>query len=324
MKYLNRNITILLLFGIILRTVANQQIRIRLGGTGMPIPIMNYFLNQREDERENRLDNNNQEHRKNENNERGNDEDQTVTTNSYVVNTESGPVRITQVHVRRNLNADRERKTPIRIIRNVDSYFDNIFDSFIGNMINMQHMNIINHIRKDQSQREEELKSQEKTTEIQQNQSANDDNEDIDTRLDEDNPSDQEAIKKIEQNDDKQNYTNKQIFNPTNTQAFKMKTSSSSVSSTNKTKVESILNINKMKEYQEKRKKRQKLFVQICKYVFYSIILFSFYIVLKKMFQLLDLIDSCQKPISKLNEANNHMVKIEDKKIEMIKTEKVS
>lgn len=326
MKYFTKYISFLwLLIGFLFETYTSQNIRIRIGGRGIPIPIMNYFLNQRDNEepnQEDKIDNNQKEGESQQNgvnNAEEKDDKPTVTTNSFVVNTQSGPIRVTQVSVRRNLNSDRERQTPIRIIKNVDSYFDDVFNSFIGNMINMQQIHIINHFREQQRQREESLKQQQEASEIQPNQTLKEETGEIDTRLDEDKPGHQEPIKHTEHND-----TEKPILdNPSSneTQSKEKRTTKQS-SATKKTKAEEIISKAKIKEYQEKQRNKQKLFAQISKYVFYLIILFSFYVVIRKIFQLLDLIDANPKPVTETNE-DKRPDKINEKKVEMIKTEKV-
>ena len=77
----------------------------------------------------------------------------------------------------------------------------------------------------------------------------------------------------------------------------------------------------KLREEREKFLKKQKLFTKICKYTLYSIILFTFYLLIKKLLEFLEIIE---KPsINEINKEEEEERKQQYEKEKIIKEKKV-
>ena len=113
--------------------------------------------------------------------------------------------------------------------------------------------------------------------------------------------------------------TNNTIINNDNSKSNKNKNvkSNKKDSKNNLETSESI----KLREEREKFLKKQKLFTKICKYTLYSIILFTFYLLIKKLLEFLEIIE---KPsINEINKEEEEERKQQYEKEKIIKEKKV-
>ena len=113
--------------------------------------------------------------------------------------------------------------------------------------------------------------------------------------------------------------TNNTIINNDNIKSNKNKNvkSNKKDSKNNFETAESI----KLREEREKFLKKQKLFTKICKYTLYSIILFTFYLLIKKLLEFLEIIE---KPsINEINKEEEEERKQQYEKEKIIKEKKV-
>ena len=113
--------------------------------------------------------------------------------------------------------------------------------------------------------------------------------------------------------------TNNTIINNDNSKSNKNKNvkSNKKDSKNNLETSESI----KLREEREKFLKKQKLFTKICKYTLYSIILFTFYLLIKKLLEFLEIIE---KPsIKEINKEEEEERKQQYEKEKIIKEKKV-
>ena len=113
--------------------------------------------------------------------------------------------------------------------------------------------------------------------------------------------------------------TNNTIINNDNSKSNKNKNvkSNKKDSKNNLETSESI----KLREEREKFLKKQKLFTKICKYTLYSIILFTFYILIKKLLEFLEIIE---KPsLNEINKEEEEERKQQYEKEKIIKEKKV-
>jgi hypothetical protein len=146
-------------------------------------------------------------------------------------------------------------------MRNFDRRVNSIFEDFFKESIGIR--NILSEMEKD----EEEFEKRIKKDFFGENNELNNDNEENDR----------------EDNDDK----NKEgDYNKSNEKKKKLKRIGKITFDDEK--VKDAINKNKKKK---KLSKRQLIFSRICKYVFYSIILFTVYLMVKKLLEFLEIID---------------------------------
>ena len=183
----------------------------------------------------------------------------------YTYNDNGTPVTVTQISYKsRNLGKNNKNKnliTPFEIMRNFDRRVNSIFEDFFKESIGIR--NILSEMEKD----EEEFEKRIKKDFFGENNELNNDNEENDK----------------EDNDDK----NKEgDYNKSNEKKKKLKRIGKITFDDEK--VKDAINKNKKKK---KLSKRQLIFSRICKYVFYSIILFTVYLMVKKLLEFLEIID---------------------------------
>ena len=178
----------------------------------------------------------------------------------YTYNDNGTPVTVTQISYKsRNLGKNNKNKnliTPFEIMRNFDRRVNSIFEEFFKESIGIR--NILSEMEKDEEKKKKKINKDFFGDDDKKNYIANDkNNEDV---------KDNEEGKKV----------NKE-----------KKVKKIGKLTIDEDKMKNAVNKNKKK----KLSKRQLIFSRICKYVFYSIILFTIYIMVKKLLEFLEIID---------------------------------
>ena len=187
-------------------------------------------------------------------------------------------ITITRINYQnsKNLNDDFDRITPFRIMRIFDDRISNFFEEIIR-----QSLNGFNF----------EPEENENTTK-----------KELDLDLDEEEEEEEEEEKNktsiSEKNTEKEKVENVTKNTEKKTSPHKVKRN---ITKIGKMKVD-INKIKNMKKKQRKKLTRKEIiFSRVCKYIFYSIIIFTVYILVRKLLHLMDIID-----LDSNNEVNPH------------------
>ena len=179
------------------------------------------------------------------------------------------PVTVTEISYKsgnlvgnNNNNKGRGLLTPFDIMRNFDRRLNSIFDDFFRESIGIRH--ILSEMDKDEEEFEKRIAKD----------FFGDDNNDNNNNKLANNKEDIDNNETKEEGDDnklKQKEKNVKRFGKLNIDEEKMK--------------------NAMNKKRKKLSKKQLIFSRVCKYIFYSIVLFTIYFLVKKLLQFLDIID---------------------------------
>ena len=189
-------------------------------------------------------------------------------------------IKVTRIHYHRtkNLHGDMnsEAFTPLKIIRIFDNRVDSIFEDFIRQSIGIKML--LNGLSMMDEEEEEKEENQNKTNKKSKFEDFElEDEENSKNQLENKNAKDKNAKKekkaekgKIEKKEgDRKNKSEKKIG--------KLGVN-----------IENIKNQNKRKK---KLSRRELIFSRVCKYIFYSIIIYTIYILIKKLLEVLEIID---------------------------------
>ena len=219
-----------------------------------------------------------------------------ITRQTFTVRANDGtPVTITKINVHsgRNINGGNGRLTPFDLMRLADSRMNEFFEAIISRQIQLfnemeqeeENSEKENNKEKENNNENDNKNDQTNNTvddkefELDENDDKNkndDNNNDIknDKKNDEKNENKEEGEK---DSNDKKNNKNK------NTKKIgKLTINEDNIKKTNK---------NNKKKKGKKLTKKEIIFSRVCKYIFYSIILFTFYILIKKLLEILEIID---------------------------------
>ena len=243
---------------------------------------------------------------------------QTITVQSN----DGTPVTITKINIRpgRNINGGSNRLTPFDLMRLADSRMNEFFEAIISRQIQLFRAIEREEENKEKENEKEKENKEEINKDNNQNENKNNTIDNKEFELDE-NDENKNSNKDNNINDDnnKNNDSNEEIKeskdNTNNTISNKNK---------NKRKIGKLYvdenvfkkgnKTNTAKKSRKKLTRKEIIFSRVCKYIFYSIILFTFYILIKKLLEILDIIDpeSSEKNVD-INIKNN------DNKIEETK-----
>ena len=180
----------------------------------------------------------------------------------YTYNDNGTPVTVTQISYKsRNLGKNNKNKnliTPFEIMRNFDRRVNSIFEDFFKESIGIR--NILSEMEKDEEEFEKKINKDFFGDDDKKNHIANDKN-------------------------NEENNNNEDEKKETNKPGKKVKKIGKLT--IDEDKMKNAVNKNKKK----KLSKRALIFSRICKYVFYSIILFTIYLMVKKLLEFLEIID---------------------------------
>jgi len=228
-----------------------------------------------------------------------------ISRQTFTVQSNDGtPVTITRINIRpgRNINSGNGKLTPFDLMRIMDSRVNDFFEAIISRQIA-----IFNALEQEEEKEREKEKKQEKIINTEENNNQNNKNNN--------------SINDKEFELDEESNESKNVNNTNNNQDVKGKKENNKnkrMKKIGKLKVseENLKNFNKIQNNKKKGKKLSKkeiIFSRICKYIFYSIIIFTFYILIKKLLEFLEIIDP---EISEKNVNVNINNNKEEKKVE--------
>ena len=218
---------------------------------------------------------------------------QTITVQSN----DGTPVTITKINIRpgRNINGGSNRLTPFDLMRLADSRMNEFFEAIISRQIQL-----FRAMEREEENREKENKEKEK--EIENNkEDINKDNNQNENENKNNTIDDKEF--ELDENDENQkdNKDNKDNINEENKESKENVNNTISNKNKNKRKIGKLYvneevfkkgnKTNIEKKNRKKLTRKEIIFSRVCKYIFYSIILFTFYILIKKLLEILDIID---------------------------------
>ena len=215
---------------------------------------------------------------------------QTITVQSN----DGTPVTITKINIRpgRNINGGSNRLTPFDLMRLADSRMNEFFEAIISRQIQL-----FRAMEREEENREKENKEKEK--EIEKNkEDINKDNNQNENENKNNTIDDKEF--ELDENDENQK-DNKDNINEENKESKENVNNTISNKNKNKRKIGKLYvneevfkkgnKTNIEKKNRKKLTRKEIIFSRVCKYIFYSIILFTFYILIKKLLEILDIID---------------------------------
>ena len=242
--------------------------------------------------------------------EDGQEEGEPIVETKEIKTKDGKPVQITRIHFHsnKNLNGNSEASTPFQIIRIFDSRVNNIFEELIRHAIVNTFFNENNAEDSDENDdddigtiRDKKIIKRMKRKKDKSNKNEEEDifNEiEKEFELDEDDLS-SKKIKNENNNKTNSNLTNKNNENSENKNSKVSKESNETKikNKNNKKNRKNIFKINydKMKKRSKKKKKlsrKEFIFSRVCKYIFYSIILFTIYTLIKKFLEYLGVIEA--------------------------------
>ena len=225
---------------------------------------------------------------------------QTITVQSN----DGTPVTITKINIRpgRNINGGSNRLTPFDLMRLADSRMNEFFEAIISRQIQLFRAMEREEENREKENKEKEIENNKENINKDNNQSENENkNNTIDDKEFELDENDEN------QKDNKDNINEKNNNDKNNDSIEENKESKENVNNTISNKNKNKRKIGKLYVNEEvfkkgnktniEKKNRKKLtrkeiiFSRVCKYIFYSIILFTFYILIKKLLEILDIID---------------------------------
>ena len=213
---------------------------------------------------------------------------QTITVQSN----DGTPVTITKINIRpgRNINGGSNRLTPFDLMRLADSRMNEFFEAIISRQIQLFRAMEREEENREKENKEKEIENNKEDINKDNNQSENENkNNTIDDKefeLDEndENKKDNKDNINEENKESKENVNNTiSIKNKNKRKIGKLYVNEEVFKKGNKTNIE--------KKNRKKLTRKEIIFSRVCKYIFYSIILFTFYILIKKLLEILDIID---------------------------------
>ena len=234
-----------------------------------------------------------------------------VTKESFTIKGFDGtPMRVTRINIQRNsknLNGGGgDKHTPLELMRLMDDRINSIFEDIISQRIGLKIIfNDFNGGNKEKEEDKVEENNDKKNDNEEKNKNEAKENiENIDDKefeLDEDKKEDNndkiieqdkeqnktgEVNKTEEIKDNKKNKNNKIDKNRRERKEKKVDEKTKMIGKL-KVKAEAL----KPKKKNKKLSRKEIIFSRVCKYIFYSIILFTIYVLIRKLLELLEIID---------------------------------
>jgi hypothetical protein len=214
--------------------------------------------------------------RRNNNVEKEEEMDQPIVETKELRDSNGNNIRITRIHYHRtknlhgnNMNSESEAITPIQMMRIFDSRVNSIFEDFIRQSIGIKMLlNGLSMIDDDEEENESDKKKTKTNEKISEDFGLEED-ENTKNKLEKNDTVKKEKKEKEEKNKKKNKNENKGVS--------KFEVSKDKIKNNNKGK--------------KKLSRRELIFSRICKYIFYSIIIFTIYILIKKLLEILEIID---------------------------------
>ena len=216
-----------------------------------------------------------------------------ITRQTFTVRANDGtPVTITKINVHsgRNINGGNGRLTPFDLMRLADSRMNEFFEAIISRQIqlfNALEQEEENNEKENNKDNKEKENNQENNNKIENTNNTIDDKEfELDENNDKNKNDNNNEIKNELKNEKKEEVekdnNNKSNKNKNTKKIGKLTINEDNIKKTNR---------NNNKKKVKKLTKKEIIFSRVCKYIFYSIILFTFYILIKKLLEILEIID---------------------------------
>ena len=216
-----------------------------------------------------------------------------ITRQTFTVRANDGtPVTITKINVHsgRNINGGNGRLTPFDLMRLADSRMNEFFEAIISRQIqlfNALEQEEENNEKENNKDNKEKENNQENNNKIENTNNTIDDKEfELDENNDKNKNDNNNEIKNEVKNEKKEEVekdnNNKSNKNKNTKKIGKLTINEDNIKKTNR---------NNNKKKVKKLTKKEIIFSRVCKYIFYSIILFTFYILIKKLLEILEIID---------------------------------
>ena len=216
-----------------------------------------------------------------------------ITRQTFTVRANDGtPVTITKINVHsgRNINGGNGRLTPFDLMRLADSRMNEFFEAIISRQIqlfNALEQEEENNEKENNKDNKEKENNQENNSKIENTNNTIDDKEfELDENNDKNKNDNNNEIKNELKNEKKEEVekdnNNKSNKNKNTKKIGKLTINEDNIKKTNR---------NNNKKKVKKLTKKEIIFSRVCKYIFYSIILFTFYILIKKLLEILEIID---------------------------------
>ena len=230
-----------------------------------------------------------------------------ISRQTFTVQSNDGtPVTITKINIRpgRNINGGSNRLTPFDLMRLADSRMNDFFEAIISRQLQLFQALEQEEERREKENKEKEIEKENENNkegnnnDNNQNENKNNTIDDKEFELDEENNDNKDKNDNI--NNDNNKDDNKEEKKENNEERKKENIKINDKYK-NKKKIgklyvdeEVIKKGNKANNVRLNRKRltrKEIIFSRVCKYIFYSIILFTFYILIKKLLEILEIID---------------------------------
>jgi hypothetical protein len=258
------------------------------------------------------------EHNENNNNDNEKEGDQPIIITKEITRNDGQHIKITKIHFHKtkNLNGDSDAITPFQIIRIFDNRVNSIFEDIIRQTLGFRSIfNMVENADDDDDSGDDTEDTKQKKINKRRNKKYNKKNG-VDDIFDEI----EKQFDLIEENENK-NKTNykEENANKENNESDNKKNEVSKETKSkngNKSNEKSKENLDMAKSAKKKKKlsRKQLIFSRVCKYIFYMIILFGFYWLIKKFLEFLEIIDPDGVTEAKIqDEETTNLKKIENK-----------
>ena len=222
------------------------------------------------------------------NNIKNEDDEKPIVETKELKGKDGSNIKITRIHYHKskNLNGNNEAITPFQIMRIFDDRVNSIFEDMIRQSMGIKMLlNGLSVFDDDQNEQNDENEGN-----ILKNKT--DDENNIFEEFNLDDEEEEEKIKNKENNNS--NINENETKNERNEKRVLKKENNedeNNLQKLGKIKVGMDNIKNKIKKGKKKLSKKELIFSRVCKYIFYQIILFTIYILVKKLLEYLEIID---------------------------------
>ena len=229
------------------------------------------------------------EHNENNNNDNEPEGEQPIVETKEITGNNGQHIKITRIHYHKtkNLNGNSEAITPFQIIRIFDSRVNSIFEDVVRQALGFRSFfNMVENSDDDDNSDDDTEDARQKKINKRRNKKYNK-KDGIDDIFDEI----EKQFDLVEENENKTNNgeENKENNDNKNNVVNKEKESKDENKSNEKSKVNP--DIAKSSKKAKKLSRKQLIFSRVFKYIFYMIILYGFYWLIKKLLEFLEIID---------------------------------
>ena len=215
------------------------------------------------------------------------EEDKPIVETKEIKDEDGNNIRITRIHYHKskNLSGNSEAITPFQIMQIFDNRVNSIFEDIIRQSMGIKMLlNGLSMVDEDENEENEEK--------ISKNGKKNEEKSIFEEfELDDDEEENEDKNKIQNENDTIKDENNNSKVERISSKNEKEKIEGKNFKNIGKFKVNLDNAKNKMKKNIKKLSRRELIFSRVCKYIFYSIILFTIYILVKKLLEVLEIIE---------------------------------